>query len=69
MRSYIKVSYTPKKTPLDLHAERFIRDYPRGLYKPITITPKKKLTASKERNIVKQVRTPRRVIKRGANVK
>tara|TARA_Y100000310_G_C19990874_1_gene494065 strand:+ start:105 stop:266 length:162 start_codon:yes stop_codon:yes gene_type:complete len=52
-----------KKTPLDLHAEKFIRDYPRGMYKPIVPT------TSKEKNTVKQVRTPRRVIKRGANVK
>ena len=56
------MSYTPKKTPLDLHAERFIRDYPRGAYKPTK-------PASKKRSIVKQVRTPRRVIKRGANIK
>ena len=59
------MSYTPKKTPLEKHAERFIRDYPRGLYKTFEpIVP-----ASKKKNIVKQVRTPRRVIKRGANIK
>ena len=58
------MSYTPKKTPLDLHAEKFIRDYPGGAYKSTT-------TASKKRSIVKRVRSPRpmghkRVIKRGA---
>ena len=59
------MSYTPKKTPLEKHAERFIRDYPRGVYKTFKTTT----TASKKKNIVKQVRTPRRVIKRGANIK
>ena len=57
------MSYTPKKTPLDLHAEKFIRDYPKG------ISWKSTKPASKKRSIVKQVRTPRRVIKRGANTK
>ena len=57
------MSYISKKTPLELHAEKFIKDFPRGAYKLTT-------TASKKRSIaLKQSRTPRRVIKRGANVK
>jgi len=53
MRNYIKVSYTPKKTPLEKHAERFMRDYPRGMYEPT------KPASRKERTTLKQVRTPR----------
>jgi len=51
------VSYTPKKTLLDKHAERFIRDYPRGVYEPTS-------SASKKRSIVKQVRIPRRLYRK-----
>ena len=58
------MSYTPKKTPLDLHAEKFIRNYPKGIsWKPTKPATRKKSTA------LKQSRTPRRVIKRGANIK
>ena len=49
------MSYTPKKTPLEKHAERFIRDYPRGVYKTFETTT----TASKKKSTVKQVRSPR----------
>ena len=58
MRSYIKVSYTPKKTLLDKHAERFIRDYPRGMYEATSSAFRK------ERTALKQVRTPRRLYRK-----
>ena len=48
------MSYTPKKTPLELHAERFIRDYPRGVYKTFETT-----TIASEKKSIKQVRSPR----------
>ena len=57
------MSYTPKKTPLEKHADRFIRDYPKGLYERTESASRKK------RTVLKQSRTPRRVIKRGANIK
>ena len=52
------MSYTPKKTPLEKHAERFIRDYPRGMYESI------KPASREKRTVLKQVRTPRRIIKK-----
>ena len=58
------MSYTPKKTPLEKHAARFIRDYPKGMYEPTK-------PASNKRSTVKQVRSPRplghkRTVKKGA---
>ena len=49
---------THKKTLLDKHAERFIRDYPRGMYEPTSSAFRK------ERTALKQVRTPRRLYRK-----
>jgi len=49
------MSYTPKKTPLEKHADRFIRDYPRGMYKTFETTT----ATSKKRSNDKKDRSPR----------